>query len=319
MQRIGVCAAIAIANVLLCAAPANAQSQNRTFVGLNGNDSNNCGRTSPCRSFAAAILLTNPGGEIATLDPVGYGAVTITKAISIINDGGGEVGINDPGAGQNAITINAGPSDVVTLKGLTLNGVNSGNDGIKFTSGGTLNVQNCAIRGFTDAGIKFLPTASSTLTILDTIVSNNSGSLGGIVLDPSGTGLTVNAYLGEDQVFGNGANGIYVTGANMSGGSLRVRIADSDINGQKSGAGVQIPASSSTATVSIVSTALTNNQFGFRAVSGTSYISGSTISGSTNGFSVSGSGVLNSFQNSLGTNYITDTPNVGSLSPIVQQ
>lgn len=78
----------------------------RTFVSSQGSDSNNCSVSAPCRSFAAAELPTNAGGEITVLDPGGYGAVTITKALSIINDGVGEAGVTVT-AGINAVTISA--------------------------------------------------------------------------------------------------------------------------------------------------------------------------------------------------------------------
>src|SRR5215468_2475522 len=105
---------------------------NRTFVSGHGNDANPCSLAAPCRSFAGAIAQTSPGGEIAVLDTAGYGAVTITKAISIVNEEGVEAGIT--ATSGDGITINAGASDIVNLRGLTLVGA-GGNNGITFTSG----------------------------------------------------------------------------------------------------------------------------------------------------------------------------------------
>ena len=48
-----------------------------------GDDANPCSRTAPCKTFAGAISKTAAGGEINALDPGGFGAVTITKAITI--------------------------------------------------------------------------------------------------------------------------------------------------------------------------------------------------------------------------------------------
>jgi len=59
----------------------------RTFVSGFGSDSNtstNCSHAQPCRTFAAAITVTSPGGEIEALDPSGYGPVTITGPLSLI-------------------------------------------------------------------------------------------------------------------------------------------------------------------------------------------------------------------------------------------
>src|ERR671937_459447 len=65
-----------------------AQAQaTRTWVSGVGDDVNPCSRTAPCKTFAGAISKTAIAGEIDALDPGGFGAVTITKSITI--DGSG--------------------------------------------------------------------------------------------------------------------------------------------------------------------------------------------------------------------------------------
>src|SRR5436309_12335213 len=65
-----------------CAWSGGAQAQaTRTWVSGVGDDANPCSRTAPCKTFAGAISKTAAGGEIDALDPGGFGAVTITKAI----------------------------------------------------------------------------------------------------------------------------------------------------------------------------------------------------------------------------------------------
>src|SRR5215831_20301569 len=93
---------------------------NRTFVSGSGSDTNPCSLGAPCRSFAGALAQTSPGGEIAVLDTAGYGAVTIGQAVSIVNEEGVEAGIT--ATSGDGITINAGASDVVNLRGVTLVG-----------------------------------------------------------------------------------------------------------------------------------------------------------------------------------------------------
>src|ERR1700761_1311067 len=84
MRRIALLALIIVFLVpLLASAPAHAQAT-RTWVSGVGDDANPCSRTAPCKTFAGAISKTAPGGEIDCLDPGGFGAVTITKAISIM-------------------------------------------------------------------------------------------------------------------------------------------------------------------------------------------------------------------------------------------
>src|SRR5213592_3161480 len=64
------------------ASTAHAQAT-RTWVSGVGDDVNPCSRTAPCKTFAGAISKTARFGEINCLDPGGFGAVTITKSITI--------------------------------------------------------------------------------------------------------------------------------------------------------------------------------------------------------------------------------------------
>src|SRR5262249_1627462 len=112
----------------------------RTWVSGVGNDANPCSRTAPCKTFAGPIGSAAPGGEIDVLDPGAYGAVTITFAITI--DGGpGEAGIL--ASGVNGIVVSAGATDNVVLRHLTIDGFNTGLNGIRFLSGGSLTVEDC--------------------------------------------------------------------------------------------------------------------------------------------------------------------------------
>src|SRR5262249_38663624 len=61
---------------------ANAQAT-RAWVSGVGDDANPCSRTAPCKTFAGAISKTAAGGEIDCLDPGGFGAVTITKSMTL--------------------------------------------------------------------------------------------------------------------------------------------------------------------------------------------------------------------------------------------
>ena len=154
----------------LSAAPAQA-GPNRTWVSGHGTDSGTCALAAPCRTFAFAITQTAAGGEIDVLDPVGYGAATITKAISIVNDG---VGVAAIGASSgNAITINAGASDSVHLRGLTIEGTGGATTGILFNSGVNLAIENCVIQHLAD-GIVITPSTSSSFSVSNTIASNNN-------------------------------------------------------------------------------------------------------------------------------------------------
>ena len=87
MSFVGLLAVVVFTS--FAAMDAHAQAS-RTWVSGVGDDANPCSRTAPCKTFAGAISKTAAGGEISVLDPGGYGAVTITKSITI--DGGGTLG-----------------------------------------------------------------------------------------------------------------------------------------------------------------------------------------------------------------------------------
>src|SRR6266567_2401196 len=116
-------------------ATAHAQAS-RTWVSGVGDDVNPCSRTAPCKTFAGAISKTAPGGEIDALDPGGFGALTITKAITI--DGGGGQVASVLVSGTNGIVVSAAAADTITLRNLRINGIGSGLDGIKYLAGGSL-------------------------------------------------------------------------------------------------------------------------------------------------------------------------------------
>ena len=176
--------------LLLCSVMTSAQAS-RTWISGVGDDANPCSRTAPCKTFAGAISKTASGGEIDVLDPGGFGAITITKPITL--DGTGTLG-SILTSNTNAIVVNipnAGPNDEVVIRGLTINGIGGGINGIRFLSGGSLHVEHCVIFGFTDKGIDFEPTGASNLFVKDTVIRNNrstSPAGGGILVKPGAAG-----------------------------------------------------------------------------------------------------------------------------------
>lgn len=141
--------------LLLAIAPTLSFAQaTRTWVSGVGDDANPCSRIAPGKTFAGAFSKTATGGVINVLDPGGFGAVTITKAITI--DGlGSEGGVLV--SGTNGIIINALDTDVVILRNLNFEGLGTGLNGINIQNAGAVHVENCVITGF-DKGINFAPT-----------------------------------------------------------------------------------------------------------------------------------------------------------------
>lgn len=155
---------------------ANAQAT-RTWVSGVGDDVNPCSRTAPCKTFAGAISKTATGGEIDALDPGGFGAVTITKSMTIDGTQGAGFG-SILAAGVNGIIVNdstgATPNTaVVNIRNLSIqgtgpSGTSPGLNGIRFLGGKSLTVEGCVINGFTSAsgtgGIDVSMGAAASLT-----------------------------------------------------------------------------------------------------------------------------------------------------------
>ena len=272
----------ALCAVVLAATASVAQAQaTRTWVSGVGNDANPCSRTAPCKTFAGAISKTAAGGEINALDPGGFGAVTITKSVTIVGDG---VIAGILAAGTNGVIVNAGANDVVVLRGLDINGAGTGINGIRFLAGGALFVESCQIYGFTGKGIDAQPVTTSQLFVSDTTIRNNPGaSGGGILMKPllpanlvgtlervrtqrnrfgvrveDGTRATVR----DSVATGNSTNG-YVA---FSAGGLSTLVLERSLASDNTNNGVS--AQGAAATVRLSGTVVTGNSTGLNAGGG---------------------------------------------------
>lgn len=136
----------------------------RTWVSGVGDDANPCSRTAPCKTYAGAISKTATGGEISTLDPGGFGALTITKAITINGDG---TLASITASGTNGIIINAPAGAAVTLRNISLNGLGTGLNGIRVLGGASITIERVDISGFTQAAIDVEPSTTSQVAIRD--------------------------------------------------------------------------------------------------------------------------------------------------------
>jgi len=207
---------------LIVASVAQAQAT-RTWVSGVGDDANPCSRTAPCKTFAGAISKTADQGEIDCIDAGGFGAVTITKSITI--DGGGTFG-SILAAGTNGVNVNdsasaAPQTHIVRLRNLSINGAGTGFDGIRFLSARALYIENCAVFGFrgnatASDGLEINLTAGSgtfTCSVKDTIFENNTGD----AIRQSTTVGTLNCYY-DNVVLAGSVNGLEATGgtANVS-------------------------------------------------------------------------------------------------------
>jgi hypothetical protein len=298
--------AVAAAVVGLASLPAHAQFA-RTFVSAaTGSDANNCDRPTPCRTFQHAHDTTLPQGEITVLDPGGYGAMTIDRAISIVNDGVGEAGVLVSGNGVG-ITVNAAASDAVTLRGLTVKGIGfGGGNGIVFNTGKSLAVENCVVRTLNTGngiGVLFTPTVASSLALSNTVVA---GNIFGMIVRTF-QNVVVTAAINGSRVDNNSSQGLLVE---SFAGPVSAVITDSiasnnAVGGSPGQGGFLSDAVGGPVDVMLVRSVAANNATGLVAfgAAGTLRVGQSTITGNgTSWIAFNGSAVLSYGDNNINGN-----------------
>jgi hypothetical protein len=317
--------AASVACLLLGAQAANAQAT-RTWVSGVGDDANPCSRTAPCKTFAGAIAKTTAGGEIDALDPGGFGALTITKSITI--DGGGGQVASVLVAGTNGFNVSAGATDVVTLRNLRFQGLlgnggnpgNSGQSGIKFNTGAALNIENCVLMGFAVNAIDITPNqaGNSAVSITDTI---GIGGVGGLHVLPSGGGKVFVSVM-RGKFSGNSSFGVKGEGAGNAG----IDMSDTIISGNGFGSGgtagvLAAPSTGGTVGIIMTRSLITGNNTGLQSdqtAGGTAVIlvANSTIGGNQTGLKPVASGQIISYKNNgIDGNFVSNGAFTSTITP----
>jgi hypothetical protein len=289
--------------------PAVAQAT-RTWVSGVGDDANACSRTAPCKTFPGAISKTAAGGEINVLDHGSYGAVTITKAITIAADGK-IAGI--AASGTNGIIVNAGTNDVVVLRGLNINGLGSGLNGIRFLAGKALFLENTIITGFTPAssnGIEMEVAANAELFVTNAEVRNTGGA--GIFARATNGSAIAKVTLSNVRLLNNGV------GLDARD-STRVGVKNSVASGN-SVAGFRAQADSTSAELAMDDSASTHNQTGIvLGQPGVPVSTAATLIIGTSAIWGNASGAIDQAANSVfrsgGDNRIVDESQPGPAQP----
>ncbi len=317
--------ALALAGLLLSmvASPAWAQAT-RTWVSGVGDDVNPCSRTAPCKTFAGAISKTAASGEIDVLDPGGFGALTITKAITIANDSVGSAGVLV--SGTNGFVIAAGPTDAVIIRGLDFNGLNPaagpGLNGIRIVSAGSVLIEKCDIMNFQQNGVDFEPSLPNpgtvALTIVDSVITGNGsnggllGNYGDILIEPAGTGINASVSMDRVQVLNAFGPGLRVDGSSTTG-TIEVSVRNSSFqnNGSK-GISVQTEAPDNAVITTTIDSSTVSNNSGFgvhsTGTNATTYISNDTIVGNGTGVGVTTSNLISLKNNAIIGNTTNGAP-----------
>ena len=273
----------------------------RTWVSGVGDDANPCSRTAPCKTFAGAISKTAVNGEINCLDPGGFGAVTITKSITIDCH---EVFASILHSGTNGINI---PFDsfagtdtrkTVNLRNINLQGFDTGLIGLRIFGAGTgsfVNIEDCLFNGnfgATATGIADQRT-TGTLNIVNTTLRDMGG--GAIMIASAGAG-PIKATLSNLRVI-NATNGFLV------GAGAAVHLSNSLVSSNV-GSGIAISGGG----INVDGTTITFSGIGINRVGGSVNLSNNDISFNTVGVS----GAVSSNTN----NRFTSNGAGGTITPI---
>jgi hypothetical protein len=208
-------AALFVAAFIATAPSAHAQAT-RTWVSGVGSDANPGSRTAPDKTFAGAYSLTADGGEIDALDPGGFGAITLSKAMTL--DGcASHAGVLVSGT-PGIVIDDTTPGDTIILRRLDIDGVSGigagfgGTTGVSIIAASNVVIEDCDIYGFTQYAVKVAPSANCNVVIKDCTFTNlgiggviNAGTAGSVSIsirhtEISGTPIGIEASFGVTQV-----------------------------------------------------------------------------------------------------------------------
>jgi hypothetical protein len=246
---------------LLClmTLPAHAQAT-RTWVSGVGDDVNPCSRTAPCKTFAGAISKTFINGEINCLDPGGFGAVTITKSITIDCH---EIFASILASGTTGIIINIAPGNVndpwmtVRLRNLNINGAGAsgavgtrtGLNGIRILSANVVFIEDVLVDNFSQRGISDERTGGGTLNVTNTTLRDNT--IAGLSVSPSSGSQRIDVAVDRVISSGNGKGMVFNNGP-------RAMVNNSTIS-NNTGSGIESTSSVGSTTVNVNRSAVSSN------------------------------------------------------------
>jgi hypothetical protein len=284
------------AGIIFAAASLTAQAQaTRTWVSGVGDDVNPCSRTAPCKTFAGAISKTATNGEINCLDPAGYGAVTVTKSITIdCEDTQGSI----LSAGTNGVIVNitsaTDTKKAFMLRGISINGAATGINGIRVLSASQVTLDEVVIQGVTQHGLSLETTTGTTkVNVGNSLIRNNAGN--GINSFIIGGSVTLAVF--DSKIYANTG-----TGVNISNGT-KATVSGSEISGN--GTGV----ATFNGDMSVMNCDVSHNTTGVSASTGSTVrLTGNTITNNGTGLATSGGSIISFTTNMRQGNTIDGAP-----------
>jgi parallel beta helix pectate lyase-like protein len=216
--------ALCAAAALWVAYPAHAQVF-RTYLSVNGSDSNPCSLKLPCRLLPTALANTVNGGEVWILDSGNFNSATveITRSVTVSAVPGAMASVvpaNGPAININGTNITVGLRNIAVR---TQTGTASG-DGIVVTNARQVNIHDCTIEGVLNGVVATAAAPATKVVIANSTIRHNglNGVFagGGVVMDIS------RSYIG-DNIF----NGVLAVGAGVS--PTMVAVTDSVLSANR--------------------------------------------------------------------------------------
>lgn len=281
----------------------------RTWVSGVGDDVNPCSRTAPCKTYAGAISKTAKDGEISTLDPGGFGTLTITKSITVNGGGAGQGygSVLSALAPQGFLVNITDVNDIrktVRLNWLDINGASTGTDGVRMIAGLLLFIENTNIDGLVGDGVDINIAGATVAEVYMRNVSIRNCVGNGMITQATNASGAVAAVL--ENVSINTSGDGFEAGARSTATLRNCVINSSDGAG---GAGVKVNGTNATVNVDMCS--LSFNTTGVEVNNGTARVSGSVFTGTSTPLRQTG-GTLKSY----GTNRMDGGTNVGVITPV---
>jgi hypothetical protein len=275
----------------------------RAYVKSTGSDANPCTLAAPCRLVAGALAAVDAGGEIWMLDSANYNTstVAIAKSVSILAI---------PGAVGSLVAI-GGPAVSITTAGLKVSVRNvvftqlvggGGTDGIQLFAMSAVQVEKSVFANLPGNGIV---TQTGSVRVVDSTMRNIAGAAVQAV-------ATSSVVIVGTQILecGTGVDAISPEYPDIS-------VSDSVIAGCNKGViARKVTTGSGFPRVRVTRTVLDGNGIALESAGGSDaeseiMVSGSTISGGTQGWSISGpfARIV-----SLGNNHFANATGSGTLT-----
>jgi hypothetical protein len=239
-----------------------------------GFDGGTCPVTSPCRTITYSLAQAGDGGTVNVIDSGIYEPFVVNKSVTV-QAAPGVVAVITRNSGGPGIVVDADASELITIRGLTLNlpdnlfspAPGTASPGFSVTGNGSVHIDRCIVRGFT---IGIDAKATGLLFVRDTLVSGGT------------TGININANYLSLKVFLDGCQALRTgTGLNVTtspSAVIRLTVRESQFSGVSTGVKVALDATS-TADVNFENCSITNSKFGLTVdgAGATVRVSNSTI------------------------------------------